>query len=200
MLYIKNSGERSEAELRARLERLLDELFPDVVYSIQEDSKARMLPYPMPEEDFFERRPARLERRVVPSRREEELRRMIEEQLKQMDVAFSAALLKLIDEKGMSDAECYKRANVDRRLFSKIRSNEGYRVSKATALAFAVALELNLQQTEALLEKAGYSLSNSTKFDVIVKFFIEEGFYNIDVINGVLYEHDQPLLGSSTTE
>ena len=199
MLYIRNNGGQSEAELRAKLEILLDELFPDVVYSIREDSKAVMLPYPMPEEDLSER-PARLERRVAPSRREEELMRMIEEQLRQMDVAFSAALLKLIDEKGMSDAECYKRANVDRRLFSKIRSNEGYRVSKTTALAFAVALELNLQQTEALLEKAGYSLSNSTKFDVIVKFFIEEGFFNIDVINGVLYEHDQPLLGSSTTE
>lgn len=199
MLYIKNSGERSEAELRARLERLLDELFPDVVYSIKETSGTRMLPYPMPNEDRFER-PARLERRVAPSGREEELRRMIEEQLKQMDVAFSAALLKLIDEKGMSDAECYKRANVDRRLFSKIRSSEGYHASKATVLAFAIALELDLEQTEALLEKAGYTLSGSRKLDVIVQFFITEGFYNIDVINEILYEHDLPLLGSATNE
>lgn len=199
MLYIKNNGERSEAELRARLERLLDELFPDVVYSIKETSGTGMLPYPMFEEDLSER-PARLERRVAPSRREEELRRMIEEQLKQMDVAFSAALLKLIDEKGMSDAECYKRANVDRRLFSKIRSSEGYHASKATVLAFAIALELDLEQTEALLEKAGYTLSGSRKLDVIVQFFITEGFYNIDVINEILYEHDLPLLGSATNE
>jgi hypothetical protein len=125
---------------------------------------------------------------------------MIEEQLKQMDVAFSAALLKLIDEKGMSDAECYKRANVDRRLFSKIRSSEGYHASKATVLAFAIALELDLEQTEALLEKAGYTLSGSRKLDVIVQFFITEGFYNIDVINEILYEHDLPLLGSATME
>ena len=198
MLYIKNSGERSEAELRARLERLLDELFPDIVYSIQEDSEATMLGCPwIPDEEEG----GTLKRRSkLTSRREEELRRMIEEQLKQMDVAFSAALLKLIDEKGMSDAECYKRANVDRRLFSKIRSSEGYHASKATVLAFAIALELDLEQTEALLEKAGYTLSGSRKLDVIVQFFITEGFYNIDVINEILYEHDLPLLGSATME
>ncbi|MBQ8717469.1 MAG: hypothetical protein IJY43_06470 [Clostridia bacterium] len=198
MLYIKNNGERSEAELRARLERLLDELFPDIVYSIQEDSEATMLGCPwIPDEEEG----GTLKRRSkLTSKREEELRRMIEEQLKQMDVAFSAALLKLIDEKGMSDAECYKRANVDRRLFSKIRSSEGYHASKATVLAFAIALELDLEQTEALLEKAGYTLSGSRKLDVIVQFFITEGFYNIDVINEILYEHDLPLLGSATME
>ena len=198
MLYIKNSGERSEAELRARLERLLDEVFPDIVYSIQEDSEATMLGCPwIPDEEEG----GTLKRRSkLTSKREEELRRMIEEQLKQMDVAFSAALLKLIDEKGMSDAECYKRANVDRRLFSKIRSSEGYHASKATVLAFAIALELDLEQTEALLEKAGYTLSGSRKLDVIVQFFITEGFYNIDVINEILYEHDLPLLGSATNE
>ena len=198
MLYIKNSGERSEAELRARLERLLDELFPDIVYSIQEDSEATMLGCPWISD---EEEGGTLKRRSkLTSKREEELRRMIEEQLKQMDVAFSAALLKLIDEKGMSDAECYKRANVDRRLFSKIRSSEGYHASKATVLAFAIALELDLEQTEALLEKAGYTLSGSRKLDVIVQFFITEGFYNIDVINEILYEHDLPLLGSATME
>lgn len=198
MLYIKNNGERSEAELRARLERLLDEVFPDIVYSIQEDSEATMLGCPwIPDEEEG----GTLKRRSkLTSKREEELRRMIEEQLKQMDVAFSAALLKLIDEKGMSDAECYKRANVDRRLFSKIRSSEGYHASKATVLAFAIALELDLEQTEALLEKAGYTLSGSRKLDVIVQFFITEGFYNIDVINEILYEHDLPLLGSATME
>lgn len=198
MLYIKNSGERSEAELRARLERLLDEVFPDIVYSIQEDSEATMLGCPwIPDEEEG----GTLKRRSkLTSKREEEIRRMIEEQLKQMDVAFSAALLKLIDEKGMSDAECYKRANVDRRLFSKIRSSEGYHASKATVLAFAIALELDLEQTEALLEKAGYTLSGSRKLDVIVQFFITEGFYNIDVINEILYEHDLPLLGSATME
>ena len=198
MLYIKNSGERSEAELRARLERLLDEVFPDIVYSIQEDSEATMLGCPwIPDEEEG----GTLKRRSkLTSKREEELRRMIEEQLKQMDVAFSAALLKLIDEKGMSVAECYKRANVDRRLFSKIRSSEGYHASKATVLAFAIALELDLEQTEALLEKAGYTLSGSRKLDVIVQFFITEGFYNIDVINEILYEHDLPLLGSATME
>ena len=197
MLYIRNNGGQSEAELRAKLEILLDELVPDIVYSIQEDSEATMLGCPwIPDEEG-----GTLKRRSkLTSGREHELRHMIEEQLKQMDVAFSAALLKLIDEKGMSDAECYKRANVDRRLFSKIRSSEGYHASKATVLAFAIALELDLEQTEALLEKAGYTLSGSRKLDVIVQFFITEGFYNIDVINEILYEHDLPLLGSATNE
>ena len=197
MLYIRNNGGQSEAQLRAKLKILLDEFFPDIVYSMQEDSEATMLGCPW----FPDEEGGALKRKSkLTSKREDELRRMIEEQLRQMDLAFSAALLKLIDEKGMSDAECYKRANVDRRLFSKIRSNEGYRAKKTTVLAFAIALELNLKETEALLEKAGYSLSNSTKFDVIVKFFITEGYYNIDVINEVLYEQDQPLLGSSATE
>lgn len=119
----------------------------------------------------------------------------LEDLVDNLDEPFSVTLLNLIDSKGKTDVEVYKKANIDRKLFSKIRTGKGYTPKKPTILALAIALELNLDETDDLLERAGYALSHASKFDVIVEYFIVSGKYNIFDINEVLFKYDQPLLG-----
>lgn len=120
----------------------------------------------------------------------------LEERIRHMDDTFSQSLLRIIDQKGKKDSDVYKRANIDRKLFSKIRSNPHYRPGKQTALALAIALELNLDETKDLLGRAGIALTRSSRFDIIVEYFIEQKNYNIFEINEVLFAFDEPTIGA----
>lgn len=122
--------------------------------------------------------------------------RSLEDVVSQLGETFQERLFRLIDERHLTDVEVYKRANLDRKLFSKIRCNADYRPKKITALALAVALELNLDETKDLLSRAELALSPSSKFDLIISYFIEREVYDIYTINLALFQHEQPVLGA----
>lgn len=119
----------------------------------------------------------------------------LEQWIRHQDDTFAVTLLKLIDRKGMTDVQCYKKANVSRRTFWKINNDPTYRPSKATVLAFAIALELTLEETQQLLMTVGFALSHSSTFDMIIEFYIRRGIYDIYEINAALYQFDQATLG-----
>lgn len=122
--------------------------------------------------------------------------RGLEALLKDTDAGFSETLLKLIDKTEKKDSDIYKKANIDRKLFSKIRNAPDYKPSKATALAFAIALELSLEETKDFIARAGFALSHSSKFDIIIEYFISNSNYDMFEINETLFAFDQNLLGA----
>lgn len=117
------------------------------------------------------------------------------ERLSRLDESFAQTVLRLIDERGLRDATVYKRANMSRQLFAKIRRDDNYRPTKKTACALAFALRLPYEDALALLSRAGFTLSHSSKFDVIVEYCLLNNIYDINQVNMVLYEFDQQLLG-----
>lgn len=120
----------------------------------------------------------------------------LEDLLDNLDASFSQMVLALIDERGLTDAEVYRRANLSRQLFAKLRRDDHYRPTKQTAVALACALELSLNETRSLLERAGYALSHASKFDIIVEYFLAHGHHDVFELNELLFAFDQPLVGS----
>lgn len=173
-------------ELMGEVESYIDEHYVDT----HRQARSSLL-------DVEKRLFAEAEFSAAPMRSPVKSQQTLDDIMAELDEPFSDALFRLIDSKGKTDAEVYKKANIDRKLFSKIRSVKGYTPKKPTILALAVALELTLDETDDLLERAGYALSHASKFDVIVEYFIVSGKYNIFDINEVLFKYDQPLLGGA---
>ncbi len=132
---------------------------------------------------------------VVDNERRRNNSYSLESMLKKVDCTFSEALFQLIIDKDLNEVDVYKKANMNRKLFSKIRNNKYYRPNKINAIALAIGMELNLNETKDLLAKAGYALSHSSQFDIIVEYFISQGRYNVFEINEVLFDFNQPLIG-----
>lgn len=187
LVIFDRSSYRISGKLFKDIKEYIDDNYVDENYDYRVESR-RMdyMPFPMQASvgGGFYKRNEMLESESLDSK------------LKQLDESFSQMLLRKIDEKGMTDSECYKKANIDRKLFSKIRGDVNYKPSKPTAIAFAIALELDLDETEDMLKKAGFALSHSNKFDIIIEYFITQGNYNILEINNALFDFDQSLLGA----
>lgn len=121
--------------------------------------------------------------------------RSLEDVINNVGETFQERLLRWIDERNLTNAQVYKRANLSRKLFSKILCNPDYQPKKRTVIAFAVALQLNLDDTKDLMARAGFALSPGSRFDLVIEYFIEKQVYDIYTINVALFDHELPMLG-----
>jgi len=167
-----------------------EELSPRVNEEIREKESLRASEKEMLSDDFYP------DAAFTVAAPRPESRRSLDDLINKPGETFSQMLLRLIDEKGKTDAEVYKKANIDRKLFSKIRSDKDYRPKKETVFAFAVALKLSLDETKDLLLSAGFAISPSRRFDLILQYFIERGIYDVYDINETLFDLGQKLLGA----
>lgn len=142
--------------------------------------------------DFSEMQKTKIKEGLSASK---SMNRKIEDLIEQMEETFSQRLLRMISERGMTDAEAYSKAYVDRRHFSKIRKDVNYVPNKKTVLAFTIALELSLDEAKDLLSSAGFALSRSSKTDIIVAYFLQNKIYDMFEINDVLYAYGQQVFG-----
>lgn len=184
-LYIGDEDVQYNAAPRSELQRRRDLIVEDAMPAPEGDLPEVSAPVMSPR--MFESRATG----AFPSMKES-----LDERLRHMDKTFQQYLFMLIDRRGLSDPEVYKKANIDRKHFSKIRSNVDYSPSKKTALALAVALELSIDETRDLLSRAGLALSPSLMSDRIIEYCIETGNYDIYEINCILFKYDQPTLGA----
>lgn len=193
--YCMNSQEETMQELFDDLARYIDEVYLDTSIveadsAISHYSVGSLLQASFDEAGFDENEAPSLAS-CAPATAPTSLA----ERLRNIDESFSQTVLRLIDERGMRDAEVYKRANMSRQLFSKLRKDKNYRPKKQTACALALALELDLDAASELLERAGFTLSHSSKFDIIIEYFLLNNVHDIMQVNEALYTYDQSLLG-----
>lgn len=179
-------------KLFAGIEQFIDDNYADAHTDYRRERLRAQRAAEMPDAFSLRREAKSISPQAVPAKQTLTL----EDELNRLDESFSQTVLRKIREKGMKNSDCYKKANLDKKLFSKIANDIHYKPKKTTALALAISLKLSLEETRDLLMKAGFALSHSEKFDVIVEYFIRKGQYDIFEINEVLFYYDQPLLGS----
>ena len=179
-------------KLFAGIEQFIDDNYADAHTDYRRERLRAQRAAEMPDAFSLRREAKSISPQAVPAKQTLTL----EDELNWLDESFSQTVLRMIREKGMKNSDCYKKANLDKKLFSKIANDIHYKPKKTTALALAISLKLSLEETRDLLMKAGFALSHSEKFDVIVEYFIRKGQYDIFEINEVLFYYDQPLLGS----
>ena len=169
-------------------------VWPDASGSAKEEPVGMAMSAPMEAAPMYEA-PVCAESAPAPAAPSPKKKRKLEDIVLHVSDTWQESLLRIIDEKGLKDSAIYQKAGIDRKLFSKIRSNKDYQPKKATAVVFALALELNLDETKDMLSRAGYALSPSSVSDLIIEYFIMNDVHDIYTINMALYSHNQPVLG-----